>query len=184
MVRHVWRLVKKKIQRPSNGNVFAFSLVPVFRDSCSDALACEHTCVTQLSPASFGALTAHCRALLRATAVVPCSLWRRLCCPQLNTSRPEFDRAPRPQRLRPLARKFIHDPSAELHADPHPHTLGLAHAMQAAVAVSAAVRSSSVSSGNQRWQHLQPQSQPLARQHQLQQLMHLSQCPSLVPSAL
>ena len=37
------------------------------------------------------------------------------------------------------------------------------------MAVSAAVRSISVSSGNQRWQHLQPQSQPLARQHQFQQ---------------
>ena len=42
-------------------------------------------------------------------------------------------------------------------------------ASMAAVAVSAAVRSSSVSSGDQRWQHLQHQSQPLARQHQLQQ---------------
>ena len=151
-----------------------FSLVPVFRAYCFDASACERTCVTQLSPAAPGALTACCRALLRATALVPCSLWRILCCAQLNSSSPDFHRAPRPRRLRPLARKFMHDSTVEIHADPQPHTLGLARSLQAAVAVSGALRSSSsVSSGNQRWQHLQPQSQPLAREHQFQQYLHL-----------
>ena len=55
-------------------------------------------------------------------------------------------------------------PTRSDHADPQPQTLGLARAMQVA-----AFAVGSVSSGNQRWQHLQPQSQPLARQHLLQQ---------------